>query len=281
MKRLLATLVTVGLTGAVSAASAEPVLLMIRDGQGAMQWRGLPPAEQGGQAGAFLYPAPNVAGLLAAILTHAAMEQGAQSAQRSERQQQADAVLAPYANQLASRSARQLAMAAVDASPELAVRVLDEGEVLPQQALVLAVRPVFSLSADQRTLVLDNQVLLYREGDAAHPQFSNVVRVISDPRPEEDPGSYWAGEGGSRLLDEGQQLFAHSLESVLTAERRPPDELPAKTQRYFFGKDERVERGRVLVQACGRVLLRTLRDGLMSVPVKAEGGGCERRYRLS
>lgn len=281
MKGRLAGLLGAGLMGLAPWVQADPVHLLLGNPNGPAVWRGIPAAEPGGQAGAMAYPAPNALGFLAAVLTHAAIAQGSQSAERSERQQKADAVLAPYATQLASQSSRELAMAGLTALPELPVQVLGVGQSAPQQALVLAVQPVFSLSADQRTLVLDNQVMLYREGDAAHPQFSNVVRVVSDPRPEEDPAAFWGEEGRMRLLEEGQQLFAHSLESVLQASGQAAEEPPAKTLRYLFGRDERVERGRVMAQACGRVLVRTLRNGLMSVPVRTEGEACPRRYRLS
>ncbi|MBB2484204.1 hypothetical protein H5407_03085 [Mitsuaria sp. WAJ17] len=281
MKRRLAGLLGAALLGLVPGVQAEPVHLLMGNPQGPAVWRGIPAAESGGQAGGMAYPAPNALGFLAAILTHAALAQGAQSAQRNERQQKADEVLVPYAAQLASQSSRELALAALVGMPELQVRVLEEGGAVPSQALVLAVQPVFSLSADQRTLVLDNQVMLYREGEAARPQFSNVVRVVSDPRPEEDPAAFWAEQGQTHLLDEGQRLFAHSLESVLLAGATSADEVPAKTQRYLFGKDERAERGRVMAQACGRVLVRTLREGLLSVPVRTDGEACARRYRLS
>lgn len=281
MKRLLAGLLVGGLLGLAPWAQAEPVHLLLGNPQGAVVWRGIPAAESGGQAGAMSYPAPNALGFLAAVLTHAAIAQGTQSAERSERQRKADAVLTPYAMQLASKSSHELVTASLIAAPELPVQVLGAGESAPQQALVLAVQPVFSLSADQRTLVLDNQMVLYREGDAAHPQFSNVVRIVSDPRPEEDPAVFWGEEGRMRLLEEGEQLFAHSLESVLQASGQLAEEPPAKTLRYLFGREERVERARVMAQTCGRMLVRTLRNGLMSVPVKTEGGACPRRYRLS
>jgi len=44
------------------------------------------------------------------------------------------------------------------------------------------------------------------------------------------------------------------------------DETPSKTVRFPQGGTERIERAQVLAERCDRVLIRTLRGEIMSVP---------------
>ncbi len=82
-------------------------------------WRGMLPTEGGavGGGGGMLYPGMfGAGGLLVAILTHAAISDGVQSAERKRVQDEADKVLEPYAAALKSWPATALWTAAMRAS---------------------------------------------------------------------------------------------------------------------------------------------------------------------
>lgn len=257
-----------------AAAAPEPLALGIADGK-APAWRGISSDEAAGAQGLnMLYPAPNAGGLLAAILAHALVVQGGRAAERSARQAEADRVLEPHADTLGTLTAERML---ADARERLPPSLLERS-----RGLVIRMEPQFALAPDQRTLVLDNTLRVHATDTPAVARFENTVRVVSVPREEADPAAYWAAEGGSALRRESAALLAHSLEVALTP-LGEPDPQAYRTQRYRFGSAQKMERGQPLAQGCARVVLRTLRDWLMSVPVApaAEAPPCLDPYALS
>ena len=97
MKALYRALILWLALAAGSVQSAEPLaplVLTIPSGT-APHWRGISPDEAAGTQGpTMLYPAPNAAGFLAAVLTHALLVQGGRSAEQKARQAEDAAVAA-------------------------------------------------------------------------------------------------------------------------------------------------------------------------------------------
>jgi hypothetical protein len=225
-------------------------------------WRGIPADEAAGtQGAAMLYPAPSAAGFLAAILTHAAVVGGMREGARKARQDEADKVLLPHAGPIARLTAER---AAQSAAALLATRPAAQAAT----GRLLEVRPSFALAPDQRVLVLDSAVKIAAAGASdAVPHFEGIVRVVSTPRLDAEPQAAWMAEDGRLLEQEAVAMLAHSLELALTVANRPADPASARTQRYAHGAVEKMERGELLASHCGRVVLRNLRDWLMSVPL--------------
>lgn len=275
MKRLVwIGVASLCLAGPARAQTVSPLQLSMAQ-QAAPAWRGISADEAAGAQGlGMLYPAPNAAGLLAAILTHALLVQGGREAERQARQKQADLVLAPHADTIAALTAERLLEAT---RQRLAPPLLESA-----QGLVVQMQPSFALAPDHRTLVLDNVVRVHAVDTPAVARFENIVRVVSDPRSEADPAAAWGTDAGQPLRDEAAALLAHSTEIAL-ARLAAADPDAFRTQRYAFGDTRKMERGQPVAQGCGRVVLRTLRDGLMSVPVQPEAGAppCTERYRLA
>lgn len=231
-------------------------------------------------AGAMLYPAPSAAGFLAAIITHGLLNESAKQAQKDRIQAEADAVLKPYESVLAGFTNERLMR---EALPRTSLaerwRLLEPGDARASEWLV-ETAPVFSMSRDQRGLVLDNAVRVFAP-DTDTPAYAQTVRVVAHPvaTPAE---AAWLDDGGRRLTAESAALLAESLDILLAdaraaAERRDGSE-PARLQRTFRypeGGLERMERGELVEERCRRVLLRTLRGWLMSVPAASGEGPCE------
>lgn len=273
MKPLLyVLLVLVGLNA--QAADSPPFALKIQGGQ-APAWRGISADEAAGTQGpAVLYPAPNAAGLLAAILTHAAIVQGARSSERTARQVAADKVLEQHSSTIASLSAEILLNAARDRLPAHALEMA--------RGLVAEMDPRFALAPDQRTLILDNTLRLYAADSPASPLFENTIRVISEPCNADDPSDFWAAKDGAALKGESAALIAHSLLIALYP-LASPDDKAFRTQRYLFGNLQKMERGQPVANGCSRIVLRTLRESLLSVPITPTEAGkqCGDPYALS
>jgi hypothetical protein len=264
----------VALIGLTPARAEPPPLVLALAGDVAPAWRGIGADEAAGAQGlGMLYPAPNAAGLLAAILTHALLVDSQRSAARDAAQAEADKVLAPHAAAIAALQGEAL-MAAVRQALPAPVQEASRGKVVQMQ-------PRFALAADARTLVLDNVIRVHDAETAAVARFENTVRVIATPRGEDDPQARWAADEGRALRDEGVALLAHSVQIAL-APLPAPDAQAFRTQRYRFGTAQKMERGQPVAEGCARVVLRTLRDWLMSVPVAVapDAAACEPPYSL-
>lgn len=240
-------------------------------------WRGMLPTE-GGAVGAsmqMLYPGfAGVGGFLAAILTHAAISSGTQSAARKREQDEADRVLEPHAPTLKAWTAQDLWTATQAAlAPELALQRWDQAT--PPQGLLIETAPVFTMAQDEGVLILDAAVRLTPAGGTPSEQ---MVRVLSSPHDVSDARKHWSDDEAAKLKSAAAQMLADAIRIAL-APTPAADALPAaRTHRYLQGSVERAERAQLVGGDCARALLRTLRGGLLSVPIKpAEGNACERR----
>lgn len=267
-----------------AAGATESVLWWRAPAAPDVAWRGML-ATEGGAVGMGtqigLYPVIGVAGLLAAIVTHAAIAQGSQSAQRRQEQEAADKVLEPYGTLLRDWPASALwaaamAQAAV-AEPGLPpLRLLAAGAAAAEGAVVEAA-PLYTLAQDEGVLVLDLAVKLVPSPGAAAQE--SLVRVVSSPHGAADARAHWSADGARALKAAAAAMLAHGLRLAV---RHPPgpaataaDDVPMRTHRYLQGTVERSERAQQVAAGCARVVLRTLRGGLLSVPQRpAEGSTC-------
>ena len=242
-------------------------------------WRGMLATEGAGvgigpQIG--LYPAFGAVGLLAAIFTHAAISHGAQSAARKKEQDEADRVLAPYADALRAWPARALWDATLAALPAESAPQLWEAQDPPKQGAWMETAAVFTLAQDEGVLVLDVAVK-HVAAPAATPT-ENVVRVVSSPHEAADARAHWSADGAARLKSTAAGMLAHALQIALQPLVGGEAAPPMRTHRYLQGSIERTERAQQIGGDCARAVLRNLRGWLMSVPVRpAEGSPCEKR----
>ena len=263
----------------VSAAVAGPV-----DAQEASGWslrrpsaekavfRGLVSHDSAGIGmGSMLYPAPNAIGFLAAILTHGLLNESAKKSQKDKLQAAADAVLQPYGPTLEGLTYERLFIDGLSELPELARPRLIGADDRVDGDAVIETAPIFMMPADQRALVLDNVMRVIPPGGGEGT--THVVRVISAPLPEADaasaPSAAWLVGGGAPLGRVSAALLAESIAIVVKdAAAKLSVEEPQRTFRFPLGGLERMERAQLLEERCDRLLLRTLRGHLMSVPVR-------------
>ena len=264
----------------ICASAAAPSALWLKPPVVAeVSWRGMLPADGTGVGGGYqmLYPAPGVAGLLAAIFTHAAISQGVQSAQRKAEQEAADRVFEPYQADLRDWPATALWDAAVLAvPPALKLQRWDPAMASGGQP-VLDVAPVFTLAQDEGVLIAD--VVIKHSDTAGGAVAETAVRVVSSPHDAADARGHWSTDGSRRLKEAAARMLAHAIE---LAERHPAttataSDVPTRTHRYLQGGIERSERAQWLAGDCSRAVLRTLRGGLLSVPLRPqEGVACDK-----
>lgn len=232
--------------------------------------------EAGTGTGSFLYPAPNAGGLLAAVITHALLVDSAKQRQKEKLQATADQVLLPYKAAIDNFNYRELMRRAVEKTANGANASLVEESAELGQALLVESAPIFSLTQDQKAIVMDNVISIQAAGATPEAAYRNTIRVISAARDTVDPIA-WTANGGEKLKDESAQLVAKSLEVAFRDAAAEPDPaaLAFRTIRYQEGSVEKIERAQVLSKQCDRLLIRTLRGNLMSVPASRATEGCE------
>ena len=219
--------------------------------------------------GGMLYPAPNVAGFLAAVITHGLIVEAQKSKRARDMQAAADKVLEPYRPALSDFSHEQLAqswLADKTVVTHKALRGVDE-PVTADSWLIEAL-PVYTLAQDQRSVTLDLIVAVREPGEPNPPRYQRRVSIVSAPRVEADGVNSWLADRSGALRDTSRQMFAESLNIALRMMNVDLDKLdaPFRTIRYTAGTTERMERAQLLEARCGRMLIKTLRGTLMSVP---------------
>lgn len=226
----------------------------------------------GGGQGQMAYPmVGGAAGLLVGILTHSALSGAAQDAERSRILKAADNVLGGYQDVLQTLTHRDLMQKSLSLVPVGANKALVEADGRGDSSVsewAVKSEPVFLITQDQSTLIVENQVVISKANSANADAYKKSVRVVSEVKSAPDLRVFWTQEQGAKLKEETVNLFAKSLELALEDAQRveSSEPKPRKTVRYFEGGEEKMERGEVLDECCGRTLIRTLRGGLMSVP---------------
>lgn len=266
----------------VQAQAADSVLWWRAPAAPEVVWRGML-ATEGGAVGSGTvigpYPAFGVAGLLVAVFAHAAISQGVQSSERQRAQEEADKVLAPYTAALRAWPAQELWAAAMASSPTTAADPAPpllkpwDGTALAPEGPVVEALPQFTLAQDEGVLVLDVAVKLVPAPGAAAVE--SLVRVVSSPHGATDARAHWSADDARRLKASAAAMLAHGVHLALRHGGPATSDAPMRTHRYLQGSVERTERSQLLASDCARIVLRTLRGGLLSVPQRpAEGSSC-------
>lgn len=218
-----------------------------------------------------MYPAVDPISMLAAVLTHGAIVGAEKKRQKTQLQEQADRVLSPYQQVLAAYTHRQLMQRGLELATFPGNKSLAATSEPVGEGWLVESAPLFSMTQDQYAIVLDLAVRVYASPAVKKPAYVNSIRVVSRAHEVADPVAFWTTGGGSALKDESAGLLAESLD-ILAGELANDSSSATgaqKTVRYRQGATDMMERALVLRESCGRLLIRTLRGTLMSVPARA------------
>lgn len=215
-----------------------------------------------------MYPAVDLVSFLAAVVTHGVIVDSMKRSKKSKMQEAADQVLVPYQSVLRELRPRDLMQRGIARSSAGGGLGLIEPTETRLAGWYVESAPVFSMTQDQKALVLDNMFLIYAVDEPKGPSYRNIVRVVSHPRNESDMVEYWTAAQGEKIKEASAALFAESLDMVLkdvTADETD-NKNPFKTLRYMQGGTEKMERAQLVGVTCDRRIIRTLRGWLMSIP---------------
>ena len=239
----------------------------------AVDFHGVVNYDQAGSGpGAMMYPAPGPLGLIAAIVTHGVIMASVKSAEKTRLQTDADQVLAPYQSWLKDFQHKELMQKGLEKTLVGDRKHLLEAGAEDPSDWVIDSTPMFAMTQDRCALILDNVLTIRKPGALGAEPYQATVRVVSQALTVEDVQAAWSANQGASLKEESVRLFAQSLDLGLAeAQKSDLSARAHKTVRYLEGKQEKMERGEVIDDRCGRVVIKTLRGGLMSVPAKPSG----------
>jgi hypothetical protein len=217
-----------------------------------------------------LYPVPGIVGLFAAVMTHAVIVNSVRGSQKTKLQEEADKVLEPLRGVLADYGNRALVQSALERTRAGVPIGVVEPTVTGSAGWLVDTTPVFVVTQDRRALILENAVAVYPP-NAPAPAYSNLVRVVSSAEPDSDAAERWGADQGARLKALSAELLARSIDIVIEAATAAaaPSTAPERTFRYVEGGKDRMERAQLVTPGCERVVVRTLRGWLMSIPLRA------------
>ncbi len=125
------------------------------------------------------------------------------------------------------------------------------------------------MTQDQSALIVENVVAIYSPGATPPAAYRNLVKVVSSEKAAPDLIVFWTADNGRNIKEESAAILAESLDIALRDAMGGPDKGGGadRTIRYREGGAERMERGQQISGRCNRIVIRTLRGGLMSVPI--------------
>ncbi len=217
-----------------------------------------------------LYPAPNVAVAAIALLTFGLSNEISKKRQKDLLTDQANMVLVSYQAVLGNYTYRELMQRGLERCTTGSTRNLVDFSQKPGGDWFVESLPAFALTQDQRAIVLDNAIRIHAPGTALPIAYESSVRVVSTAIVAPDAVEYWTADAGRNIKETSAMLLGLSLDLALREAASGPSSANEAfaTIRYSEGGAEKMERAQKLGARCGRMLLRTLRGGLMSVPVQ-------------
>lgn len=232
-------------------------------------YRGLVSFDDAGKnSGQMLYASPNAAGFLAAILTHGVIVESQKKNQKDQLQVEADNVLVPYQTILGDYLHKDLMQNGLQKISMGGKKELIELTEKSNSDWLIYSSPIFLLTQDQSAIVLENAISIYAPGAPETSAYQNIIRVVSEPKEDKDLVNLWTNNQGEKLKDESASLFARSIEISMNdmVSSTDNDNIPQKTFRYYQGQDKKVERGYLISENCNRMVIKSLRGQLISIP---------------
>lgn len=222
-----------------------------------------------GMAGApMLYPVPNAAGLLVAVLAHGLIAESAKNEQKARLQRSANSILDPYQETLSAFTHQELAQLTLARPLQVDLKNRTDAAEPVGSAVVIESSPQFFFTQDLSAIILENEVVISKADGSLPGGHRSVVRVVSRATLSESITPFWLADAGKNVKQKCAALLAESLDIALTqfAQRGQKNEAPHRTFRYMEGTVEKVERGQFLSTRCNRTVLTSLRGTLISFP---------------
>ncbi|MEX8517677.1 MAG: hypothetical protein AB3X44_04045 [Leptothrix sp. (in: b-proteobacteria)] len=217
-----------------------------------------------------MYPAPNAAGLIAAIITHGILAESTKNEQKRKLQTEADKILVPYQPLIESSTHQKLFEKAL-LSPSLqGDKSLVATNEKPQGDWWMDITPVYTMTQDQSSMILDNVTLIYTSNSSEKASYQNTIRVVSRAKTDDDLLAAWTGNEGQAWHQTTAEMLAQAV-SIAVSDWQgafSSADTTQRTIRYNEGRSEKMERAQLLSENCETSIIKTLRGWMMAVPTR-------------
>ena len=215
------------------------------------------------------YPGDSGAAFLTAILVHAVAADSKKNSALSQAQMKANYVLKPYEKYLREFENDELVssvIAKLNDNFSFQLIKYDRSKTKPTD-LRLKSEPVFFMSQDQRELILQHSMSVYRIGEPDKILHKNAIEVSSNRIEQKDIFAFWVND--NNLPKISAELYAISVDLFINdmfSDLKNAEKSKQKTFRYVQGGKKKYERGILVKDECNRTTIRTLRGWLKSFP---------------
>lgn len=253
--------------------------VLIRINSDRLEFHGYPDFDRKNEAGAMLYPGGTPELFFVAVLTHATIQSSANDSRIQAIQNEADQILVPYLNTINGISAQKEMAGVVQELDQRwsHVSVVMSGVPQGDKVWLLTLEPVFYLLPDQRSILLRNVVKLSMLDSPDHVVYQNLVEVLSDVVHADSPETFWKHNQGDALTSTVRELISYSIDlAAMDIRNEFADEVAQqKTYSFMQGGTKTYQRGNLLMSACKRSTIRTLRGWIKSFPDQSNQMDCE------
>jgi hypothetical protein len=233
-----------------------------------------------------VYSGYNGATFLASILAHSAISKSIDKARLSAFESSSEVALAGYSEFLADFKLNNLLdefWRQNTADHYKSMKLIREISQFQSPKGMVTSSPSFILTKKNDALIIENVIKRHEvqtksskskrkkrsvrtERSKSKYSYENVVVIISDEII--DPKNYLSENFGENLKRMSADLFLESI-NFATQDMNPLSasiKFPQETIRFYIGDILRIERGNVLHRECGRIIFKTLRGWIKSVP---------------
>ena len=245
-----------------------PRLLLIKDSQEIAPFYGLLESNPGGASTPIMYSgAAGLAGLLAQVLTHAAIANQAQNDALSKEQQASNLVLKNYDEYIKANTKQSFfanALSSVNV-PTVQLGLIQPSKILDGMLIVDSL-PVFYLSQDEGSIVIKHHIKVYYSHSPDELLFENMAKVISKPIVVSENNNIWLVGDGKLFSDTTHQLYNISLEFLIKDFYKFLDASESnKTHKYYIGGKKFYVRGALVLDDCNGKAIRNLKGNIVVV----------------
>lgn len=228
----------------------------------------------GNAGGSMMYAGDaGIAGLIAQIAVHAAINSSAKNKQLSAAEAKANRVVEKYSEALTDISHQSLYQRAISSEPNLKysfAQYLPDTEYKSDDLIVL-LDPVFEMTQDERSLSLTMAAKVFRQASPNKLVFEQTVKSIARQIEAESPYDEWLVGEPNKLALTAQRLYGESLVSLIDDLIAKPLDgeavvIKEKTYRYIYGGRKRYERASLIKETCDRRYLRNLKNNIVVIP---------------
>lgn len=243
-----------------------PKALAVKKVSGQIPFYGVLKTAPGDSGHSMMYSGDaGVGGLFAQILVQAAMANEAQNTKLSNAQKASNLVLESYSELIEQVTYERLvqASALVTTVPSISIRWSEE-VVGGTDELFVEFTPVFYLSQDEKTILIENHGKAFYGNSPDEIVFENSVTIVTSPVEVNAGVNPWLQKEGEKFFSTIDKLYQSSFD-LLLRDMYKLIQTSAKqsTHKYYIGHEKHYVRGSVIEETCASKMLRDLKGNIL------------------